>query len=266
MATLIDTHAHLDDGRFDGDRAEVLARAEAAGLERVIAVGTTAASSRDVLSLAEASPLVYAAVGIHPNSAAEAGPGDWDEVVRLASDPRVRGIGETGLDRYRDRTPFAVQEESFRRHLELGRALDLCVVIHCREADEDVLRLLREQFARHGPIRAVLHSFTGGVAAAAEAVAMGLHVSLAGMLTYKTAADVRAMAKSVPPERLLVETDCPYLSPEPVRGRRNEPAHVVHTAACLAGLHGLSPEAMAEVTTRNARALFKLPSPAGGGP
>ncbi len=256
---LIDTHAHLDDGRFDGGRDEVLARAVAAGLERVIAVGTTAESSRAVIRLAEASPLVFATVGIHPNEAGAASPGDWEEIERLAAHPRVRGIGETGLDRYRDRTPFAVQEESFRRHLELGRTLDLCVVIHCRDAEEDVLRLLKERFRRHGPIRAVLHSFTGSVAGAAEAVAMGLHVSLAGMLTYKKAADVREMAATVPPDRLLVETDSPYLSPEPVRGRRNEPAHVVHTNACLAGLHGLTPEAMAARTTANARTLFKLP-------
>ena len=257
---LIDTHAHLDDGRFDRDRAEVLARAAAAGLERIVAVGIDAESSRATVRLAESSALLFATVGIHPNESGKAAPGDWDEVVRLASHPRVRGIGETGLDRYRDRTPFAVQEEWFVRHLELGRRLDLCVVIHCREADGDVVRLLREQFAAHGPIRAVLHSFTGTAETAAACVAMGLHVSLAGMLTYKTAANVREIAATVPLGRLLVETDCPYLSPEPVRGKRNEPAHVAHTAACLAGLHALTPEAMGEQTTRNARELFKLPS------
>lgn len=260
MAPLIDTHAHLDDGRFDKDRTQVLERASAAGLERIIAVGITAESSRDSLRLAESSPLVFATVGIHPNSAAEARPGDWDEVVRLAEHPRVRGVGETGLDRYRDRTPFAVQEDYFRRHLELGRKLSLCVVIHCREADEDVLKALREEHARHGPIRAVLHSFTGKIETAREAVEMGLYVSLAGMLTYKTAEDVRQMAATVPLARLLVETDCPYLAPEPVRGRRNEPAFVAHTAACLAGVHKISPEAMAEQTTSNARELFRLPS------
>jgi TatD DNase family protein len=259
MATLIDTHAHLDDGRFDKDRTQVLERAAAAGLERIIAVGITAESSRDSIRLAESSPLVFATVGIHPNSAAEAQPGDWEEVVRLAEHPRVRGIGETGLDRYRDRTPFPVQEDYFRRHLELGRRLGLCVVIHCREADDDVIRLLREQFDQHGPIRAVMHSFTGKVETARQAVEMGLYVSLAGMLTYKTAEDVRQMAATVPLERLLVETDCPYLSPEPMRGRRNEPAFVTHTAACLASIHKASPEAMAEQTTRNARELFRLP-------
>ncbi|MGL4553513.1 MAG: TatD family hydrolase [Gemmataceae bacterium] len=260
MATLIDTHAHLDDGRYSDDRDEVLARAARAGVGQVIAIGITIESSRASLRLAQNYPSVFAAVGLHPNEVGAVAAGDWDEVVKLAAEPGVVGIGETGLDRYRDRSPFATQEDYFARHLELGRRLDRAVVIHAREADDDVLRLLRARYDRHGPIRAVLHSFTGSPAAAAAAVAMGLHVSIAGMVTYPKAQDVRDMAATVPLDRLLVETDSPYLSPQPVRGKRNEPAFVTHTAAALAGVFGVSVEVIAEHTTRNARALFGLPA------
>jgi TatD DNase family protein len=255
---LIDTHAHLDDERFASDLPEVLKRAAYAGVEAILAVGITASSSRAVLRLAEEHAMVYAAVGIHPNEASSAGPGDWGEVEQLAGHPRARAIGETGLDRYWDRAPFAQQEEMFRRHLELGALLGMPVIIHCRDAEADVMRILRERHQAHGAVRGVLHSFTGSAEAACEAVALGLHVSLAGMLTYRKAEDVRVMARAVPLDRLLVETDCPYLSPEPVRGRRNEPAHVAYTCACLAGLHGLSAEEMATRTTANARELFGL--------
>jgi TatD DNase family protein len=171
---------------------------------------------------------------------------------------RVVGIGETGLDRYWNDTPFALQEEYFARHLELGRRMDRAVVIHCRDAEADVVRMLRDAYEKHGPIRGVMHSFTGSGATAQACLAMGLHLSFAGMLTYKNAADLRAVAAKVPADRVLVETDSPYLSPVPVRGKRNEPANVVHTAACLAGLHGVSAEEMAVRTTRNARQLFGL--------
>jgi TatD DNase family protein len=261
MVALIDTHAHLDDGRFSDDLDEVVARAARAGVEQVIAVGITLESSRSCLRLAGRYPAVFATVGLHPNEVGAVGSGDWDEVVRLAGEARVVGLGESGLDRYRDRSPFAAQEDYFARHLELGFRLNKAVVIHAREADADILRLLRERFDRHGPIRAVLHSFTGSAETAAAAVAMGLHVSIAGMVTYPKAQDVRDMAATIPLERLLVETDCPYLSPQPVRGKRNEPAFVAHTAAGLAEVFGLSVETIAEHTTRNARALFGLPTP-----
>ena len=258
MAELIDTHAHLDAEQLAGDLDGVLSRAAEAGVVQVVAVGITARSSANCVLLAADRASVFATVGIHPNEAADAGPGDWDEVVRLAAQPRVVGIGETGLDRHWDRTPFALQEEYFARHLELGRSCNRAVVIHCRECEADVVRMLREAHDRHGPIRGVLHSFTGTQATAEACLAMGLHLSFAGMLTYKNAADLRDVAKKAPLDRLLVETDSPYLSPVPLRGKRNEPAHVVHTAARLAGLHGIRVEEMAERTTRNARALFGL--------
>jgi TatD DNase family protein len=257
---LIDSHAHLDDGQFAADLPEVLARARAAGVGRVVTVATTAGSTRASLALAAAHPVLAATAGIHPNHAAEAGPGDWDAVAALAADPRVVALGETGLDRHWDFTPFATQEDYFARHLHLSRTLGKPVVIHCREADADVLRVLRDEYDRAGPLRGVLHSFCGDRATADACLAMGLYVSFAGMLTYKNAAALREVAAALPADRLLVETDSPYLAPVPQRGKRNEPAFVAHTAACLAGLLGMGAGELATRTTANARALFGLPA------
>jgi TatD DNase family protein len=258
VADLIDTHAHLDDEQFQADLPAVLDRARAAGLIGVVTVATTAASTRASLALAVAHPLLHAGAGIHPNSAAAAAPGDWDTVAALAADPHIAGIGETGLDRYRDHTPFATQEDYFARHLRLARQLNKPIIIHCREADADVERMLREEHDRSGPIRGVMHSFSGGREFAEACLAMGLHISFAGMLTYKNAAPLREVAARIPLDCVLVETDSPYLAPVPMRGRRNEPAFVAHTAACLAGLLGLSADRLAEQSTANARALFGL--------
>ena len=256
---LIDTHAHLFDDRFGRELPAVLDRAAAAGLERVVCIGIDRESSVASVELAKRFPLVVAAVGIQPNHAAEANPGDWDAIVALAeAEPRVVAIGETGLDRYWDRSPFPLQEEHFARHIELARRLGKPFVIHCREAEADVVRVLRSEFERHGPIRAVMHSFSGDAATAQACLEMGLHISFAGMLTYPTAQALRDVAKDVPLDRLLVETDCPYLAPQPARGKRNEPGYVTHTAACLAEVKGVSAEEIADHTTRNARELFRL--------
>lgn len=255
---LIDTHAHLDDDRFADDLAEVLERAAASGLRRVITIATTAPSSGRAVALAKAYPILAATVGIQPNHVAEAGPTDWDEVVRLAEVEPIVALGETGLDRHWDYTPFAQQEDYFARHLELARRKGVAVVIHCREAEADVVRMLRADHERHGPVRAVMHSFTGDLATAEACLAMGLHISFAGMVTYKNAQALRDVAAKVPADRLLVETDSPYLAPVPKRGQRNEPAYVVHTAALLATVRGVTPEELAEQTTRNAKALFGL--------
>lgn len=257
---MIDTHAHLFDERLAGELPAVLERAAAAGVERVVCLGLDSATNRETVRIANTYPLVVAAVGIQPNHVAEAQPGDWDEVVRLAeSEPRVAAIGETGLDRYWDRAPFALQEDYFARHIELARRLGKPFVIHCREAEADVVKVLRAAFDRHGPVRAVMHSFSGDAATARACLDMGLHISFAGMVTYKTAQPLRDVAKDVPLDRLLVETDCPYLAPVPHRGKRNEPGYVVHTAACLAEVKGVPLSVIAEHTTRNARALFTLP-------
>jgi TatD DNase family protein len=261
VADLIDTHAHLDDQQFAADLPAVLDRARVADVVQMIAVATSAASSATSLTLASRYAAVFATTGIHPNHITAEPPNAWDEVVALVGRERVVALGETGLDRHWHDTPFPLQEEFFARHLELGRRHGLPVVIHCREAEADVLRMLRDEFDRHGPIRGVMHSFVGDKAMAEACLAMGLYLSFAGMLTYKNATALRETAARVPLDRVLVETDSPYLAPVPVRGRRNEPAHVAHTAACLAGLYHLSPAAMAEHTTANARTLFRLPDP-----
>jgi TatD DNase family protein len=255
---LIDTHAHLDDEQFQGDLPAVLERAAAAGLRRIVTIATTAPSSAACVGLAAVHPVLAATVGIQPNHVAEARPGDWDEVVRLVTAAGVVGVGETGLDRHWDYTPFPQQEDYFARHLDLARRHKKTVVIHCREAEADVVRMLRADYDRHGPVRAVMHSFTGDWPTAEACLAMGLCVSFAGMVTYKNAQNLRDVAARVPLERLLVETDSPYLSPVPLRGRRNEPAHVVHTAACLAGVHGVELAVLARHTERNAVTLFGL--------
>jgi TatD DNase family protein len=255
---LIDTHAHLDDERFADDRPAVLERARAAGVRRIVTIATTLPSSLACLRLADDHPLLAATIGIQPNNVAAAAAGDWDQIAALLPDPRVAGIGETGLDRHWHDTPFPQQEDYFARHLELARRHGLPVVIHCREAEADVERMLRADYEQHGPVRGVMHSFTGPPATAQACLAMGLYISFAGMVTYKNAEALRAVAAQVPLERLLVETDSPYLAPVPVRGKRNEPAHVLHTAACLAAGRGASLEAIAEQTTRNARVLFGL--------
>ena len=258
MPPLIDTHAHLFDDRFANDLNEIVDRSKATGLVATIAVGIDASSNRISVTLANRFPSVVAAVGIQPNHVFEIGPNDWDEVVRLTQEPKVVAIGETGLDRYWDKTPFADQEEYFARHLELARRLDKPVIIHCREAEADVFKMLTADFEKHGPIRAVMHSFTSDLQTAKACLAMGLHISFAGMVTYKSAADLRSIAKEIPADRILVETDCPYLSPQPVRGKRNEPSFVAHTAKVLATERGEDFAAFCEQTTRNARELFRI--------
>ncbi len=259
---LIDTHAHLFDKRFRNDLRAVLDRAAASGIERIVCLGIDCESSLESVRIANEYPIVVAAVGIQPNHAAETKTGDWEEIVRLAeTEARVVAIGETGLDRYWDRAPFAQQEELFTRHIELARLLNKPFVIHCRDAEADVVKALRAEFSKHGPLRAVMHSFSGDAATAKACLEMGLYVSFAGMVTYPNAQNLRDVAKDVPLDRLLVETDSPYLAPQPVRGKRNEPAYVAHTAAVLAQVKGVSVAELEEYTTRNARELFSSGEP-----
>jgi TatD DNase family protein len=254
---LIDTHAHLDDEKFRADLPEVLERAAAAGVRHVVTIATTGTDSRACVALAGRFAMLGATVGLQPNNLAQLPPTDWDEVIQLVEKPGVVAVGETGLDRHWDFTPFAQQEDYFARHLTLARKHSLPAVIHCRKAEADVVRMLREDYERHGPVRGVMHSFTGDAATAADCLAMGLYISFAGMLTYKNAQDLREVAKTIPADRLLVETDSPYLAPVPMRGKRNEPAYVGHTLACLAAVRGEDPAALASQTSRNARALFE---------
>ncbi len=255
---LIDTHCHLDSDDFDRDRPEVISRAIAAGVERMVAIAVAADSSAAVVRLAAENEAVYAAVGIHPNYTAEAKPGDWDRVVALAGEPKVVALGETGLDRFRDHASFESQQEYFARHIALSQQRGLPFVVHMRACEADVLEMLRD-FAQRGPLLGVMHSFTGDEAMAAECVALGLYISFAGMVTYKKSDALRTVAATIPADRILVETDSPYLAPEPLRGKRNEPANVVHTAARIAAVRGQSVEDFAVQTTANGRRLFRLP-------
>jgi TatD DNase family protein len=258
---LIDTHAHLDAESLDADRAEVLIRARSSGVEQVVCPGLSAASSHAVVRLAESYPGVYAAVGIQPNSAGEAAEGDLERVEQLIDHPRVVALGETGLDRHWDFTPIEVQQEYFDRHLRLAQQHDLPVVIHCREAEADVLAMLEEAVGR-GPLAGVIHAFSGEPAFAQACLGLGLYVSFAGQVTYtnRKFQALRQMATRVPDDRLLIETDSPYLVPHPLRGKkkRNEPAHLIHTVGCLAELRGQSREELAGRTSANAQRLFRL--------
>lgn len=254
---LIDTHAHLDEKAFATDRGRVVQRAADAGVAAVVTIGTTADSSRRAVEIAAEYPAVYAAVGIQPNYVAEARPGDWEAIERLASQPTVVAVGETGLDRYWDFAPLDLQSEYFAKHVALSRRLARPFVVHCRDAENEMVAELR-QFASEGALHGVMHSFTGDAETARTCLQLGMHISFAGMITYKKSDALRRVAAEIPLDRLLVETDSPYLAPHPRRGKRNEPAYVVHTVAKLAELHGLTPDEMAEQTTRNAREFFGI--------
>ncbi|MEX2306605.1 MAG: TatD family hydrolase [Pirellulales bacterium] len=254
---LFDTHAHLDQPEFDDDRAEVVARAVEAGVHQITAIGISADTSQVCVELAHEFPGVYAAVGMQPNYLAESQPGDWDRVIAMIDEPGVVAIGETGLDRYWDFTPFEMQQDYFDRHVRLSQERGLPFIVHMRDCDEDILIMLREARQR-GPLHGVMHSFSGSRAMMEECVAMGLHISFAGMVTFKKSGELRAIAAAVPDDRILIETDSPYLTPEPVRKvQRNEPAHVRHTAACLAEARNATLEEFAAMTTANARRLFR---------
>jgi len=250
-----DSHCHLDPMRYGADLHEVLVRARAAGVTGMTVIGTRAVDSEAAADLADREPGIVAAAGIHPNDVAEADADEWDRITRLVVSGRVAAIGETGLDWYRDHSPRELQREYFDRHIRLAQKLALPLVVHTRESIRDTLDALREALMR-GPLVIVLHSFTGTVAEASEAVELGCSLGFAGMVTFRSAANLREVAKGVPSDRLLIETDSPFLSPEPLRGRRNEPANVVHTARCLAIARGEPLEKIAADTTANARRIF----------
>ena len=257
---LVDTHAHLMDPAFADDLPEVLHRAMATGVGAMICVGYDVASSVAAVRLAERHPQILAAVGIHPNSSGQAGPRAFDEVRRLAGHPRVVGIGETGLDRYRKRTPIEVQRAWFARHLDLAAERGLPVIVHHREADEDTAEMLSawasELGVEHRRPRGVLHCFSGDAKMLQAGVRAGFMVSIAGPVTYKNARELPERVGETPLDRLVVETDCPYLPPTPYRGQRNEPAYVELTAARVSEIHGLPLAEIEQASTANARRLF----------
>ena len=253
---LFDTHAHLDDEQLSGQLDVVLDRARLAGVAQTLSIGICLQTSRNAVEIASRFADVFAVVGIQPNTVADCQPADFEAIRELAKNEQVVALGETGLDRYWDRAPFELQQDYFDRHLRLSQETGLPFVVHMRDCQEDILVMLREARQR-GELRGVMHSFTGDIAGAMEAVDLGLHISFAGMVTFKKSGDLRDAAAAVPSDRILVETDSPYLSPEPLRGKRpNEPARVLHTAQCIAEVRGVSLEDFAAQTTANAKSLF----------
>jgi TatD DNase family protein len=250
---LIDTHCHVYSDQFDSDRPATLERAGAAGVARMIAIGYDLPSSRAALALAQDSPLVWASAGIQPHYAQTTGEAELAELRGMLAQPRVVALGEIGLDYYHDRAPHDLQEALFRRQLALARELELPVVIHSRDAREDTVRILRDA-ARGQP--GVMHSFSGDWEYAEACLEVGFYLSFSGPLTFKKAAELHEVARRAPLDRILIETDAPYLTPHPFRGKRNEPAYVRYVAAALADLRGLSLDQVAAATTANAERLF----------
>jgi TatD DNase family protein len=260
METILDAHCHLADPRLYPDLDGVLARAAAAAVEMIVAVGAidTIETDRLTVEIAERHPHVFAAVGVHPHNAA-----DYDEpriaaLTELARSSKVVAIGETGLDFHYMHSTAEAQERALRRHLELARALDLPVMIHCRDAERRLCEIVGE--AGLPPAGGMIHCFTGDAGAAQAFVDLGFYVSFSGILTFRKAEALRAAAMIVPEDRLLIETDAPYLAPEPYRGKRNEPAYVRRTFEALAALRGADASALAARIRDNAARLFRLPA------
>ncbi|MBK9031744.1 MAG: TatD family hydrolase [Myxococcales bacterium] len=260
MIELTDSHAHVDGPEFDGDRAEVLARARAAGVRRIIVIGAVGEpiSAERAVALAEADPDIFATVATHPHDADKMTDAWWAVHERLAPHPKVVAIGETGLDFYYDHSDRAAQAAAFRRFIELAGRVGKPVVCHVRDAHAEARAILAETGA--AGLGVVIHCFTGTPEDAAAYVAMGCHVSFSGIVTYKNAGPIRAAVAQVPLDRLLIETDCPYLAPVPVRGRRNEPAYVTHTAATVAEAAGVTVAELAAATVANTAKIFRLPA------
>lgn len=251
---LVDTHCHLDFEEFDSDRDAVVERALAAGVTRIVVPGIDLVTSRRALALAEQYPGVYAAVGVHPNSADKYSPQSLSDFRMLAAHPRVVGIGEIGIDFFWKKFDAQTQTHVFRRQIELANEVGKPIIVHDREAHEVVMAVLRETRPQAG---AVLHAFSGDITMAEEALAMGFYLGVDGPLTYKKSDDLRALFARLPLERILIETDAPYLTPQPQRGKRNEPAYVRYVAETLALTRAQTLETVAEVTTRNAARLFR---------
>jgi TatD DNase family protein len=256
---LVDSHCHLDFPDFADELDAVVMRARAAGLARLVTISTRVRRFAGVLAIAERFPDVYCSVGTHPHYAHEELDVTVDELVAHAQHPKVVAIGEAGLDYHYDNSPRDAQERGFRSHIAAARATGLPLVIHSREADADTARILEEETGQ-GAFPAVLHCFTGGADLARRAVALGAYVSFSGILTFKNSMALRAVAAELPADRILVETDAPYLAPNPFRGKRNEPACVVETAKILADTRGVSFEEIARQTSENFFRLFsKVP-------
>ena len=253
---LFDSHAHLDDNRFDGDREEVIARAAANGVTGIINIGADMASSRRSVELARRYASVYAAVGIHPHDAKDAVEEDYAQLAAwVKEEPKVLAIGEIGLDYYYDWSPRPVQQEVFKRHIQLAREVGKPIIIHDRDAHGDILAMVKQEAAG---LTGVFHCFSGSLDMAREVIKLGFYVSIAGPVTFDKSVKLKEIAAAVPMDRLLVETDAPYLTPQPYRGRRNEPAHVRYVAEEVARARGLTLAEVAAATTANVKRLFHI--------
>jgi TatD DNase family protein len=255
---LVDHHCHLDFKDFAPEQAAVVARAKAAGVGVMVTISTRVQNYDVYRAIAEQYPEVFFSVGTHPHYAHEELDVTAEQLATLAAHPRCVAIGEAGLDYHYDKSPRPAQRQGLLTHIAAARASGLPLVIHARDADADMADILEQEMAK-GAFTAVLHCFTGGEQLAARALALGVYISWSGVLTFKTSDALRAIARSVPADRILVETDSPYLAPMPHRGKRNEPAFVAHTAAVLADIRGVSHTAIAETTTAN---FFRLYSKA----
>jgi TatD DNase family protein len=252
---LIDSHCHLD-YYTAAEQPEIMARARSAGVGEMVTIGTRLSRAAEQIGLAEAWPNVWCTVGTHPHHAAEEEMPDEQAVAALASHPKVIAVGEAGLDYFYDRSPRDVQAEVFRRQIRAAGLAGVPICIHTRDADADTFAILKEQRDQGVVYDFLLHCFSSGRALAEQAVAIGGYVSFSGILTFPKSQELRGIAADLPADRLLVETDSPYLAPVPFRGKRNEPAHVAHTARVLAEVRGVSAEDVASLTTMNFRRLF----------
>jgi TatD DNase family protein len=253
---LIDSHCHFD-YFTEAERPDILARAKSAGVGHMVTIGTRLSRAGEQVAMADAMADLWCTIGTHPHHAAEEELPQIEAVVALASHRKIIGIGEAGLDYFYDRAPHDIQEEVFRRQIRIARLAGLPICIHTRDADEDTLRILKDEQDEGGRFDFLLHCFSSGRALAEAAIQIGGHVSFSGILTFPKSQELRSIAADLPADRLLVETDSPYLAPVPFRGKRNEPAHVAHTAKVLAETRGVTPEAIAELTTSNFYRLFK---------
>lgn len=252
---LVDHHCHLDYPDLAKDREGVLARAAAAGVGLMVTISTRIRRFDEITAIAEAHPEVYCSVGTHPHYADTELDVPVEEIIAISRHPKCVAIGEAGLDYFYQRSPREAQAEGFRRHIAAARATGLPLEIHTRDADDDTAAILADEMAK-GPFKAVLHCFTGGPTLAARAIELGLMISFSGVLTYKKSEALRVIAATVPLDRLLVETDAPFLAPPPHRGKRNEPAFVAEVARKVAALRGVAPEVVGEASIRNFEALF----------
>lgn len=253
---LFDTHAHLFDMQFGSNLTDLIQQAEMAGVEGIVSIGTDPQSSDRCVRIADQFEPVYAAVGYQPNVCGNASREGWQVINELVKHPKVVAIGETGLDRYWDKCPFEIQQQWFDRHIALSISTSKPLVIHMRECERDIVDAL-QSFS--GPIAGIMHSYTGTAKTAEDCLELGLYISFAGMVTFKKSNELREVAATIPLDRLLIETDAPYLSPHPMRNQRpNHPALVKHTAVCLADVFGMDVESFGEITTNNARRVFGL--------